>query len=69
MGHAIQTIDEKYPNRKSYKMLRRGFTFPVLPKHTLFKVLYFIWAKFKNYTLYFISVKYFKNTLLWHEIV
>ena len=24
----------------------------VLPKHTLFKVLYFILAKFKNYTLF-----------------
>ena len=34
---------------------------PVLPKHTLFKVLYFILAKLKNYK-YFISVKYFKNT-------
>ena len=33
--------------------------YAVLPKHTLFKVLYFILAKFKNYTLYFISVKYF----------
>ena len=33
-------------------------------KHTLFKVLYFILAKWKNYTLYFYSVKYFKNTLL-----
>ena len=37
----------------------------MLPKHTLFKVLYFILAKFKNYTLFilFFSVKYFKNTL------
>ena len=25
---------------------------PVLPKYTLFKVLYFILAKFKNYTLF-----------------
>ena len=25
---------------------------PVLPKHTLFKVLYFILAKFKNHTLF-----------------
>ena len=24
---------------------------PVLPKHTLFKVLYFVLAEFKNYTL------------------
>ena len=37
----------------------------VLPKHTLFKVLYFILAKLKIILyLYFISVKYFKNTLL-----
>ena len=36
---------------------------PVLPKHTLFKVLYFI--LFKNYTLFTLfSVKYFENTLL-----
>ena len=42
----------------------------VLPKHTLFKVLYFILAKFKNYTLFILfSVKYFKNTLLHDKIV
>ena len=38
---------------------------PVLPKHTLFKVFYFILAKSKNHTLFILfSVKYFKNTLL-----
>ena len=37
----------------------------VLPKHTLFKVLYFILAKCKNYTLFILfSVKYFISTLL-----
>ena len=37
----------------------------VVPKHTLFKVLYFILAKFKNYTLFILfSLKYFENTLL-----
>ena len=42
----------------------------VLPKHTLFKVLYFILAKFKNYTLFILFlVKYFKNTLLQDKIV
>ena len=41
----------------------------VLPKQTLFKVLYFILAKFKNYTLFILfSVKYFKNTLSWDKI-
>ena len=35
-----------------------------VPKHTLFKVLYFILAKCKNYTLFILfSVRYFKNTL------
>ena len=38
----------------------------VSPKRTLFKVLYFILAKFENYTLFILfSVKYFKNTLLY----
>ena len=33
---------------------------PVLPKHTLFKVLYLILVKFKNNTLFILfSVKYF----------
>ena len=37
----------------------------VLPKHTLFKVLYFILAKSKNYTVFILfSVRYFNNTLL-----
>ena len=35
----------------------------VLPKHTLFKVSYFILAKFNNYTIFILfSVKYFKKT-------
>ena len=34
----------------------------VLPKHTLFKVSYFILAKFNNYTIFILfSVKYFKK--------
>ena len=38
--------------------------YSVFPKHTLFKVLYFNFAKFKNYALFILfSVKYFKNTL------
>ena len=42
----------------------------VLPKHTLFKVLYFILVKFKNNTLFILfSVKYFKTTLLQDKIV
>ena len=37
----------------------------VLPKHILFKVLYFILVEFTNYTLLILfSVKFFKNTLL-----
>ena len=32
----------------------------VLPKHTLFKVLFFILAKFKNYTLF---ILYFSQIL------
>ena len=37
---------------------------PVLPKYTLFKVFYFILARFKKYILFILfSVKYFKNTL------
>ena len=44
--------------------------FSVLPKHTLFKVVYFILAKFKNHTLFILfSVKYFINTLLYYKIV
>ena len=40
------------------------------PKHTLFKVLYFILAKLKNYTLFILfSLKYFENTLLLDKIV
>ena len=32
---------------------KKGFSeLPVLPKHTLFKVLYFILSKFKIYTLF-----------------
>ena len=46
------------------------FVVAVLPKHTLFKVLYFILAKFNNNTLFILfSVKYFKNTLLQDKIV
>ena len=44
-----------------------------LPKHTctLFKVLYFILAKFKNHTLVilFLSQILYKNTLLYDKIV
>ena len=37
---------------------------PVLSKHALFKVLYFILAKFKNSIINIFSAKYFKNTLV-----
>ena len=45
---------------------KKGFSeLPVLPKHTLFKVLYyFIISKLKNYTLYFFQSNTLKITLL-----
>ena len=33
----------------------------VLPKHTSFKVVYFVLAKFKNYTLFILFSVNFKN--------
>ena len=38
----------------------------VLPKRTLFKVLYFIFAKFKNYTLF---ILFFQSNTLFKDIL
>ena len=41
-----------YQYTQLYGYIQYPIKQPVLPKHTLFKVLYFILAKFKNHTLF-----------------
>ena len=61
--HFFRSFIIKYFFMLVFENPLEGFTTlatTVLPKHTLFKVLYFILAKFKNYTLY---ILYFNQIL------
>ena len=56
-------VKKKYA-KMTYGIMTEEIVIPVLPKHALFNVSYFILAKLKNYTLFLLfSVKYLENTL------